>query len=223
MYRGMIAAVLLAGHHLRVQRAETAWVPLGFLGLASLTLDLVGETSLGHEAYKVFMVLLPLLVGVSAAWTWLGDPARELVMVSPFPASRLVAHRLGLHVAVWALASAILWRCSLLFGVELAAMSPPARFWLPSLTLASVALAAALLARDAVAGGAAAAGLWFAQVLFRPYLLSLPAAWVLDLFLGLHRPSAAKLAWNQVAMAVVGVGLSLVSARLLSQEERYLG
>ena len=174
------------------------------------------------RAYLGFLV--PLTAGLLAAYALLDDPALELRFATPQRALSMLLGRVGLILAVHAVAALAFELFAAALGVDLSPLGGVVRLqlvWLiPTLALAALGACGSLAGAHTVVGACLAGGFWLVQLMMKGWCMT--NAKPLFVFLGVFAPADAGLAANQRTLVGATITLLLLGWRLLLRRERYI-
>lgn len=174
------------------------------------------------RAYLGFLV--PLTAGLLAAYSLLDDPALELRFATPARASTALLGRVGLIVAVHAVAALAFELFAAALGIDLSPLGGVVRVqlvWLvPTVALAALGASGSLAGAHTVVGAFLAGGLWLVQLMMKGWCMTNTKPFFL--FLGVFAPADAGLAANQLTLVAAAAALLALGWRLLLRRERYL-
>ena len=201
-------------------RVVNAWLALVSLGLAFLAMlipDLRG-VSVG--------LVVPLLAAIQAAFVFAPDdePALELMLSSPRPASWLIYERLVLMLGMQ-IGVGLLWSLVLQAVAGRPLVLDNILWWLPpTLALTGLSLAVTLMMRRSSFGVLAGIGVFAMMLLFFDSVV-MDQNWLypLHLFLQPGWFSNEHYLLNRVVVSLIGVGLIGAVVYAMRDEENLLG
>jgi hypothetical protein len=208
-------------------RLDQLWLPAAFWALFAIMVVLFREEVRAVNAARSFLgFALPLLAGILAAYAILDDPALELQFSTPRPAWRTVVERLGMILAVCALAALSFQVFLSILGVELSVLGGfgaiQLAWFVPCLVLIALGNLGALALKGGMAGALLAGLVWFFELIFRGWFAA--SAWgrYLLVFMGANNPGHPALLANEASMVGISLLFLLAAWVLLKKQERYI-
>ncbi|OQY43299.1 MAG: hypothetical protein B6242_14915 [Anaerolineaceae bacterium 4572_78] len=170
-------------------------------------------------------ILLPPLAGWIATGLLLGDPCRELLLVTPRPIWRIVVERLIMLMLVvtvsWGALLFVMWQL-----VNYTLVIPPTQlFWggqVSVLIFISIGLWSALRFRNVVGGSIIVAALWATGLIFRQSLLVHPIGHLIHPFLTFQAHESPLWLMNCIMLCLIALVFIFLAVRLTFHEECWL-
>jgi len=214
-------------YSLRTYRWDQVWLAAAFWALFVLMALLAHGRANEIDIIKGFLgAVLPLLGGILSAYSVLDDPALELHFAAPVPAGRMLAERLGLTLAIAAVAALSYQVFLAIIGFDMGRLGGYASVqlsWLvPTLTLTALGCSASFALRQSSAGALLAGAVWIVQLIIRGWFLKFDGPSYIMLFMGILRPTDPRLAVNRVCLTGLAAILLAAARALLKKQERYL-
>jgi hypothetical protein len=208
---------------LLTSRYDQLWFPAAIWALFVIMGMILRETHLHGLGVAFLGGVLPLMGGILAAYAILDDPALELRFATPRPAWQTLRERLGLILAVTAIAYQLFLS---LVGGDLSDLGNlPARqlAWLvPSLAMMALGSAASFAFGQSTAGAMLPGLVWIFQVIARGWMETDAVARYFYLLMGSNAPQHACLRLNQASLLVTAALLLFIAWALFKKQERYL-
>lgn len=207
---------------------EQFLLPFGFWALFFLLSVLFFEDERSVNAAGGFLgYLLPLLMGILAAYTLLSDPILELRFSTSRSSSRLLVERVLLLFGFLALLALSFQGAVGLVGIDLGKYGNFFQIqliWLiPCAFAISIGSMGSLLACNPITGAGIAGGVWILQILMRGWFSQNELGQYVFLFQGMMRaPGSAELVRNQISLAIITIVFLAASGLLLKRQERYI-
>ena len=206
-------------------RRELVWFPVSFLAVFVLIMWMMRGADIRFAVARGYLgFLVPLVVGIMAAYSVLDDPALELRFSTPVGAMETLTTRLALIFGVQTACAVAFQVIAVAMGVDFSplgnTLSVQAAWSIPAISLAALGTTGALLSTQCATGAFFAAAVWLVQLLMKSWFLANARA--AYLFMGVLEPNSPDLVRSQLIQCAASVVLMIISWRLLHRQERYL-
>jgi hypothetical protein len=206
-------------------RRELRWFPVAFLAVFVLILWMMRAPNVRLAIARAYLgFLVPLLLGIMAAYSVLDDPAIELRFATRVRPVETLTTRLGLIAGIQIACAIAFQVAAVAMGVDFTPLGDvfrvQAAWCVPAVSLAAVGTTGALLGAQCATGAFVAAAVWLIQLLMKSWMLA--NASTIYLFMGILEPKHPDLVRGQLVQCAGASALLLVSWRLLHRQERYL-
>jgi hypothetical protein len=206
-------------------RRDQLWFPLAFLAFFMGAILVMNHTTIRFTLARAYLgFIVPLTVGILAAYAVLDDPALELRFATPVRAGQTLLARVGLILSVQIVCVFVFQIFGLALGIDLSPLGGVIAvqlvWFLPALALAAVGTFGSLAAAQTGVGAFLAGAVWLAQVMMKGWFEA--NAKNLYLFMSVLVPTDAELRLNQCALFSTSAILFFLSWVLLHRQERFL-
>jgi hypothetical protein len=213
-------------YSLRAHLAGQLWLPVAIWALFIFLVYTQRSYNADQIAIAFQVVVMPLLVGITAGYALLDDPALELHLASPVSAARMLLRRVGGQLVIVTVLVVLFQLMCAAAGLDLSGYGSLLMrqvFWMvPCLALSALGCALTLAFSQTTPSVLLISILWLLQLFLRHWFIDHNIARYLFLFTGLFFPQHPEANTIQIALVCITMILFFISWMLLQRQERYI-